>query len=322
MRAFLDEFLSDPMVVDFPRLLWQPILRGIILRSRPRRVAHAYASIWTEDGAPLVAGTLRMVEALQQALRAGGTSGAGRARGDEAAATTVHAAYRYGPRNLEALIQKLQASEDRPELTVVPLFPQRTGSSSGSIVEQARTLAAKKGWASRLDIVEIPPDDPDYIGAVADRVTRSEAEAAREHGPFERLLVSFHGVPVRYDRNEGHQYTTDCRATVNALRAHLGWPSERLEMTFQSRFGPEKWLQPATADRIAALGRTGMKHLGVVTPGFLTDGLETLEEIAVLGARTFRESGGGVLTAVAAVDAHPAMTRALARLVARDPVSP
>ena len=318
VRAFLDEFLSDPLVVDFPRWFWLPLLRGIILRSRPRRVAQSYASIWTDDGPPLLAGTRRIVRALQRELDA-----------VEPSTWKVHEAYRYGAQNLSALMQELEGATaegnasathpgSRPELQVIPLFPQRTGSSSGSIVEQARELAVRRGWGDQLRVRELPADDPGYIDAVSARIEEAERAASAVHGPFLRILASFHGIPVRYDRNEGHQYTTDCAATLEALRQRLGGDPSRWELTFQSKFGPERWLQPATAERIAELGKQGHQHIGVVTPGFVTDGLETLEEIAVLGAETFRESGGSQLTAVPAVEDHPSFVRALVHLIAAE----
>lgn len=279
VREFLGEFLSDPMVVDYPSWLWRPILSRI-LRSRPQKVAEMYRAIWTEEGSPLEIGTERIATAL------------GRLFGGE-----VSYAYRYGTPSLRERFARGR------RLTVVPLFPQRTSSTTGSIESAI-------GKDSRIELRRIAPDDPGYIEAIADIFQRSVEGELPEH-----FVVSFHGIPLRYDRRERGMYRADCERTFRALLKHMAWPEERATLSYQSRFGPEPWLRPATASVIARLGRSGVRSIAVGTPGFLTEGLETLEEIGIRGQKTFLEAGGERFIRIPAVEAHPRFVRSLAALV-------
>lgn len=275
IRAFLEEFLSDPMVVDYPEWLWRPIL-GKILRSRPERVAAQYRSVWSSEGSPLTAGTRRVAEAL------GTVTGA-----------EVTFAFRY----TEPALTRILSRSRRP--TIVPLFPQRTGSSSGTI----ETLVG-----DRATIRRIPPDAPGYIEALADLWERTLAGDRPEH-----FVVSFHSIPVRYDRAEAGRYRRDCEATYHALLQWIGWPEDRATLAYQSRFGPEPWIGPQTAKVLRKLPSAGVTSVAVATPGFLTEGLETLEEIGIRGRRTFEEAGGERFYRIPCVEAHPAFVRSLAQ---------
>lgn len=297
VRAFLDEFLSDPLVVDWPRALWLPILRGIVLRKRPAAVARLYESIWTPQGSPLSAQTRRLARAVDADL------------GDAAAAAP---AYRYG---VPSLADTIRAAASRAErVVVVPLFPQRTASSSGSVEAEVARVATELGGTGRVRCAAIEPDDPGYVEALRDRVatTFAAAGAAPDH-----LLVSFHGIPARVDAREHGRYRADCERTTVALLDALDWEPSRATLAYQSKFGPGRWLEPATAERITALARQGVRRLGVVAPGFLTDGLETLEELGVRGREDFLAAGGEDLYLVPAVADHPALRRTLARLAGR-----
>jgi ferrochelatase len=281
VREFLREFLSDPMVVDYPSWLWRPILSRI-LRSRPEKVAELYRAIWTEEGNPLERGTERIAAAL------------GPLFGGE-----VRVAYRYGSPSLR---ERLVPGATR--MTVVPLFPQRTGSTTGSI-----ETAIER--ASGIEIRRIAPDAPGYIEAMGDLFLRSVGHEASEH-----FVVSFHGIPLRYDRREDGMYRADCERTFRALLKQIAWPGEKATLSYQSRFGPEPWLRPATASVIARLGSSGVRSIAVATPGFITEGLETLEEIGIRGKRSFLEAGGKTFIRVPAVEAHPRFVKSLAALVA------
>jgi ferrochelatase len=294
VREFLLEFLSDPMVVDYPAWFWQPVLRKLVLKSRPEKVAEAYRSIWRPAGSPLADDTKRIVEAV--AARLGG-------------AAHVTFAYRYGERCLERVVRERRAASDE-EIVVVPLFPQRTCSSSGSIVTEAGRLSRELGPSARIRVAEIAPDAPGYVEALSDRVR----EALALH-PTKHLLVSYHGIPVRFDRREGGQYRRDCRATTDALLSRLSWPAGDATHAYQSRFGPEPWLTPSTAERIKRLAAEGVRSLAVITPGFVTDGLETLEEIAIRGREAFEEAGGERYVAVPAVADHPRFVDEIVALV-------
>ena len=260
------------MVVDYPRWLWRPILSRI-LRSRPKKVAELYRSIWTSEGSPLELGTRRLAAALAAKVDA-----------------EVEAVYRYGSPAVEGRTSGA---------IIIPLFPQRTSSTTGTI-EALLAPDAK--------LVSIPPDDPGYIRAQAELFRTTVGDAVPEH-----LLVSFHGIPVRYDRAEGGIYRQDCESTFRAFVAELDWPERAATLSFQSRFGPEPWIGPATAKTLARLGST--RSVAVVTPGFLTDGLETIEEIGIRGKETFMESGGQRFVRVPCVGDHPDFVTSLARLV-------
>jgi ferrochelatase len=299
VRAFLSEFLSDPAVVDLPRWIWGPILNRFVLRSRPRRVAEMYASIWTGEGSPLRVATERMV---------------GAARAHASGACTVSSAYRYGEPSLDSEMRRLSRGQSGP-VVVVPLFPQRTDATTGTAFKCAREAAARAGIADRYREALVAPDDAGYVAALADRCRAAFDDAG---APPDHLVVSFHGIPVRYDRRERGEYTRDCQATTRALLAALAWPQERATLAYQSKFGPEPWLTPGTAPVIETLGHGGVKRIAVVTPGFLTHGLETLEEIAIRGRESFIAAGGSELRLVGTVEDHPAMIDSLVRLAAHE----
>ena len=295
VRAFLEEFLSDPAVVDLPGWLWRPILRTMVLRSRPERVAHQYASIWSPEGSPLRVATERMVQGLR--ARAGG-------------AFTVSAAYRYGEPSLDHEMARL-AGEGSAPIIIVPLFPHRTDATTGTAFRRAREAAERAGIAHRLVERVVAADDAGFVRAMAGEWRRMLAGSG---APPDHLVLSYHGIPVRYDRRERRAYTADCEATTRALLAALAWPADRATHAYQSKFGPEPWLTPATADVLAELPRRGVRRVAVITPGFLTDGLETLEEIGIRGKETFTAAGGESLHRVRAVEDHPDFLAALASL--------
>lgn len=280
VRTFLQEFLSDPMVVDYPRWLWRPILDKI-LRTRPARVAEQYRAIWSDEGSPLETGTRRICDGLAKKLQ-----------------SEVRFVYRYGNPSLR------EALEFSGELRIVPLFPQRTGATTGTI----EALVLDAGVTN--PIRQIAPDAPGYIEALADGFLRAASASAPEH-----LVVSFHGIPLRYDRREGRRYRRDCETTHRALLSQLGWDDARATLSYQSRFGPEPWVGPNSAAVLRSLPQYGVKNVAVMTPGFVTDGLETLEEIGIRGKKIFEEAGGERFLLVPCVENHPAFVDALADLV-------
>jgi len=292
VRAFLEEFLSDPDVVDFPRWLWRPILHGIVLRRRPARVARLYREIWQPGGSPLAIDTGEIARSLSVRL-------AGRAE--------VRCAYRYGSPSLAAELEGALAGDER-NVYLVPLFAHRTSSATGTIFRLAAEIAAKSAHPARARRVLLPPDDPGLIEAQA---ARCETAFAAGGGAPDHLVVSFHGIPERYDRREGGIYRADCEATTRALLERLEWDPERATLCFQSRFGPGRWLAPATATLLSELPSRGVRSAAAVTPGFLTEGLETIEEIGAQGKGIFLAAGGERFLRVPTVAAHPAFVRAL-----------
>ena len=295
VREFLDEFLSDPAVVDLPRWLWMPILRGIVLRKRPARVAEQYGSIWSAGGSPLRVATEHIVAGVRE--RASGRFG-------------VSAAYRYGEPSLDTVMQTL-ASDGTAPVIVSPLFPHRTDATTGTMFRRAREAAERAGIAERLAERLIHPADPGYVEAMAAQWRRAVAEADHE---IEHLVVSFHGIPVRYDRREGGLYVRDCEATTRAFLEAIGWPRDRATLAFQSKFGPEPWLKPTTARVLEELPRRGVRRVAVITPGFLTEGLETIEEIGIRGRESFLQAGGTHFLRVGSVEAESAFLDTLAAL--------
>jgi ferrochelatase len=296
VRAFLSEFLSDPAVVDLPRWIWRPILDKIVLRSRPDRVAEAYGLVWTEAGSPLRVATERMVGAVR--ARANG-------------AFTVSSAYRYGEPSLHSEMHRIALENEGPVI-VVPLFPHRTDATTGTAFWRAREAAESAGIGHRYREALITPADDGYVAALAARwrETLNASDAQPEH-----LVISFHGIPARYDRRERRQYTRDCEETAAALLVTIDWPTSNATIAYQSKFGPEPWLTPATAKVIEDLARGGTRRLAVATPGFLTHGLETLEEIGIRGRDSFLAAGGEELILVGTVEDHPSMIDSLIRLV-------
>ena len=295
VRTFLREFLSDPMVVDRPaRWLWLPILHGIVLRRRPAAVAEAYRSIWSEEGSPLAVQTQAIAAASAERL---GES------------VRVTAAYRYGSPGLASHVEEAAARAKR--VVVVPLVPHPTASSSGTIARVVESAGERLGLGERLRYRTLPPDDPGYVDALVERYHEvwSDAEAP------ERLLFSFHGIPERVDRYEHRIYSKACERTVAAVLERLQRERDEGILCYQSRFGREPWLGPATVELLERLPHEGIRDLAVFTPGFLTEGLETLEEIGERGRRSFEEAGGRRFTRVPAVADHPALIGAIAQLI-------
>lgn len=277
VRAFLAEFLGDPLVVEKPRWFWLPILHGIVLRVRPKKVAKAYAEIWSDAGSPLAAGTAALAHAVAAA------------RPD----LRVSHCYRYGSPNLAERLAASSAAHpgsDHP-IRVVPLFPQRTASSSGTMEALTAELAKRHGLEGRLTVASLSPTAEGYVAALADS-TRRALDEMDELGGDPHLLVSFHGIPQYVDDKEGSRYSQDCRATFDALLAALDLPPERATLAFQSRFGFDPWIGPATDDMLVELAESGRRRVVVATPGFLTAGLETIEELGIRGREDFMEAGG------------------------------
>ncbi|MGE3692934.1 MAG: ferrochelatase [Novosphingobium sp.] len=274
VRRYLAEFLSDRRVVDLPPLLWQPILRGIILRTRPKKSAHAYAQVWTEQGSPLAAITRAQARALQELL------------GENVPVTW---AMRYGKPAIAASLMELR-ERGCERILFAPLYPQYSVATTTSAIDGLE--AALAGMADRPKVRILPAyyEDPLYIAALRDDVARQLVAL-----PFapQVLLLSFHGMPER-TRLKGDPYYGHCLATARLLGEALqrDVPSLRIEISFQSRFGPAKWLSPATDDTLRALAKQGVERLAVAAPGFSADCLETREELAIRGSEQFLGAGG------------------------------
>lgn len=300
LRRYLAQFLGDPRVIESPRWLWRLILHGIVLRTRPPRVAHAYASIWWEEGSPLMVISRRQVEALQRAL-------------DKRMPGPVHVelGMSYGEPSIPNALERLRRKGAR-RILLLPMYPQYSGSTTGSVFEATVEALKRYRWVPEFRCIQHFADDPGYIEALAESVRRYR----EQHGAGELLLMSFHGLPKRYLLN-GDPYHCLCHKTARLVAERLGLSDDQWKITFQSRFGREPWLQPYTDETVEALGHHGLKRLDVMCPGFSADCLETLEEIAMQNRDAFRVAGGGELHYIPALNDEPHHIDALADLVER-----
>ena len=277
VRAYLAEFLSDPRVVELPRLLWLPILHGIVLRTRPAKSAEKYRLIWTAEGSPLAVHTARQANLLAQET-----------------GSKVEYAMRYGGPTIASALAKLSNP------VVLPLYPQYSASTTSSVLDLL---------PPSVRVVREFHDHPAYIHALAANVDGHWAE----HGRGERLVMSFHGLPQRaVDR--GDPYQRHCLATAELLARSLGLSREAFVVTFQSRFGFAEWLQPYTQPTLVAMAKAGTKRVDVVCPGFVSDCLETLEEIGIAARKAFLAAGGREFHLVPCLNEAPEWIAALERL--------
>lgn len=269
VKRYLAEFLSDRRVVEIPPLIWQPILRGIILNTRPQKSAEAYAQVWSADGSPLAAITKAQSAALQGAF------------GPE---VLVDWAMRYGNPSIP---DRLQAMKDAgcERILVAPLYPQYCGATTATANDKAFATLAKMRWQPALRTLPPYYDDPAYIDALAQSLTAGLA--ALDFAP-QAIVASFHGMPQR-TLELGDPYHCHCQKTARLLGERLGRP---MTVTFQSRFGRAKWLEPATDATLEALPAKGITKVAIFAPGFSADCLETLEELAIRGRESFEQKGG------------------------------
>lgn len=268
VRRYLAEFLSDRRVVEIPPLLWQPILRGVILTTRPKKSAHAYSQVWTEEGSPLAAITRRQAAALQAALGKG---------------VRVEHAMRYGKPVIAATLDALFAAGCR-RILIAPLYPQYCAATTATVTDAVNAHLATLRWQPSLRFLPPYADDDHYIDAL--KASLEAGLAALDFVP-DVLLASFHGMPER-TLHLGDPYHCQCRKTARLLSEALGRP---VEVAFQSRFGRAKWLEPATDAVLARLGDEG-KSVAIFAPGFAADCLETLEELAIRGKEQYAAAGG------------------------------
>jgi len=288
VRRYLAEFLSDRRVVEIPPLVWQPILRGIILRTRPKKSAHAYQQVWRPDGSPLAAITRAQSEALQGAFGEG---------------TLVDWAMRYGePKIADRLISMKEYGANR--ILVAPLYPQYCAATTATANDKAFEALAGMRWQPAIRTLPPYHDHPAYIAALKASVEESLSRLDFEP---DAILASFHGMPQR-TLELGDPYHCHCRKTARLLSEALG---RELTVTFQSRFGRAKWLEPATDATLAALPGKGVKKIAIVAPGFSADCLETLEELAIRGRETFLGAGGTHFGYLPCLNDSPAGTEML-----------
>ena len=294
VKRYLRQFLSDKRVVDTSRLLWWPLLRGVILPIRSPRVAKLYQSVWMEEGSPLMVYSRRQQQALAARLPD----------------TPVALGMSYGSPSLASAVDDLLA-QGVEHIVVLPLYPQYSCSTVAAVWDELARILAKKRAIPGISFIRDYAEHPDYIHALAASVRASFAV----HGEPDLLLLSYHGIPQRY-ANQGDDYPQRCRDTTRELVSALGLPPERVMMTFQSRFGREPWLMPYPDETLKMLGEKGTKHIQVLCPGFAADCLETLEEIAVQNREIFLEAGGKQYEYIPALNADAAHIEMMVNLTA------
>lgn len=276
VRRYLKQFLSDRRVIEIPPIVWQPILRGIILNTRPQKSAKAYAKIWTDRGSPLADITARQAEAIVGQF------------GDK---VVVDYAMRYGNPSIERRVGELMGKGcDR--ILIAPMYPQYCAATTATVLDEVARVLGNMRWQPALRFVPPYHDDPHYLGALADDLTRQVQGLSFIP---EVMLISFHGMPLQ-TLEKGDPYFCHCSKTARLLRellvARPEFAGVRFETTFQSRFGPARWLEPSTDTTLIAEGKKGTKRLIVAAPGFAADCVETLEELALEGRDGFIEAGG------------------------------
>ena len=300
VRRYLKEFLWDRRVVEIPRAVWWLVLNGIILNTRPKKSAHAYSQVWSEDGSPLAAVTKAQSAALQDRL--GG-------------AVMVSWAMRYGNPALGAELQRMKdAGCER--ILIAPLYPQYSAATTATAIDALGAQLAQMRWQPAIRTLPPYYDDPAHLEAL-----RADTARQLQTLPFkpEVLLLSFHGMPDR-TLHLGDPYHCHCQKTGRLLAQALAgdFPDLRIEVTFQSRFGRAKWLEPATDTVLAAEGGKGTRRLAIAAPGFSADCLETREELAIRGKEQFEETGGTHFAALDCLNASDAGMAMLETLVRRE----
>jgi len=298
LHRYLKQFLWDPRVVEIPRPLWWLILNGVILRIRPRRSAKAYATVFTDEGSPLMFHTRNQAQALAAHLADSGHEN-----------LVVDFAMRYGNPSMPSVLQSMFDRGVR-RLLVLPLYPQYSGSTTASTFDELSADFVRRRWIPDLRFITHYHDFEPFIDAAAARIR----EHWESHGRADRLLFSYHGIPMRYLRN-GDPYHCECYKTSRLLAEKLGLGEQEYLTTFQSRFGREEWLKPYTDETLKALPAQGVKSVQVFCPGFAADCLETIEEIGEENRDYYLEAGGERYEYISALNDRPDHIAALAKLV-------
>ena len=304
VRRYLAEFLTDPRVVEIPAVAWRPVLHGVILRTRPAKSDARYQAIWTKDGSPLAVHTNK-----QKVLLSGYVGQKLKAQGLPADHVVVDYAMRYGNPAIPAALDALRAKGcDR--ILVVPLYPQYAASTTGSTIDAVAAHVLHLRRVPGLRFVDAFHDDPGYIAALAANVN----DYWMRHGRPEHLVLSFHGLPRR-SLTLGDPYHCHCQKTARLLVRELGLEKQQWTLAFQSRFGRARWLEPYTATVLRKLGEARLRRVDVFAPGFVSDCLETLEELAIEGKQIYRAAGGGDYDVIPCLNEHPRWIAALADIV-------
>ncbi|MBF0785222.1 ferrochelatase [Muribacter muris] len=292
VKRYLKQFLSDPRVIDLPKLKWQFILNCMVLPKRAPKVATAYQSIWTDAGSPLLSISRQQQQAVQRYFDEQGQN------------VVVELGMSYGNPSIESAVGKL-LNQQVKKIIVLPLYPQYSSTTTASVFDAfARGLAAHKGIVP-FEFIHSYHDNPLYIKTLSNTVSLAEEEL---------LLFSFHGIPKRYE-TEGDYYAQHCRETARLVAEQLGLNDNQWQVSFQSRFGDEEWLQPYTDETLSAFPQKGVKKVAVICPGFSADCLETIEEIAEENRENFEHAGGESYRYIPALNANAEHIDVLVKLI-------
>lgn len=299
LRPYLKQFLSDKRVIEAPAFIWQPILRGIILNTRPRKSARAYAKIWDTETheSPLRRYTREQAEGLTKLFKKEKTN------------VLVAWAMRYGNPSIAEGLESLRAA-GCTQISVISLYPQYSASTTASVNDEVFRCLLKMRWQPALRTAGPWHDHPSYIDALAKSVKKHISKLGWKP---DYLVASFHGLPVAYFE-KGDPYHCHCAKTARLLKEKLGMKDDNFKLTFQSRFGPTKWLEPYTEATLRELGEAGHKNIAVITPGFISDCVETLEEISIEARETFIDAGGENFTTIPCLNSSPESIKLLAQL--------
>jgi ferrochelatase len=300
LKRYLKQFLSDPRVVEIPKLAWWPILNGIILNTRPRKSAAKYATVWLPEGSPLRVHTERQAKLLGGYL------------GERGHRLTVTWAMRYGAPSIPDVLGQLKAA-GAARILLVPMYPQYAASTTATVVDEACRWLLRTRNQPEMRFIRNFHDNADYIGALEQSV-RKHWQANGALGADGRLIISFHGLPKR-SLDLGDPYFCECQKTGRLLAERLNLTAEQYQICFQSRFGKAEWLQPYTAPTLQALGKAGVRRVDIMCPGFVADCLETLEEIAQEGRDDFLAAGGKEYHYIPALNENNDWLHALAGIV-------
>ncbi|MEQ9692822.1 ferrochelatase [Shimia sp. SDUM112013] len=302
MRRYLNQFLSDKRVIDYPSWKWQPILQGIILTKRPFSSGEAYKSIWNHelDESPLMLITKDQTAAITETMKT--------RFGDM---VMVDFCMRYGNPSTESKVRKM-VKAGCEKILFFPLYPQYAGATTATANDEFFRALMKEKWQPAVRTVPAYFGHPQYIESLAASIEAAYGEL--ENRP-EMLVVSYHGMPTRYLK-EGDPYHCHCQKNTRLLKERLGWEDTEITTTFQSQFGPEEWLQPYTVDEVARLAKEdGKKRIAVVAPAFSADCIETLEEINEEIKESFEEAGGEEFTYIPCLNDHPSHIAALSQII-------
>jgi ferrochelatase len=301
MRRYLNEFLSDKRVIDYPRWKWQPLLQLIILSTRPSKSGAAYRGIWNteKDESPLLTTTRAQCQKIAEVFK--------KEYGDT---VVVDFCMRYGNPSTDSVIQKMK-DQGCDRIVFFPLYPQYSAPTTATANDHVFRSLMKMNWQPYIRTVPAYFDRPDYIKVLADSVRTAYSKLDKVP---DILVVSYHGMPLRY-LTEGDPYHCQCQKTTRLLKQELGWDDDKIKTTFQSKFGPEQWIEPSTVEEVARLAKEGKKNIAIIAPAFSSDCVETLEEINEEINESFVDAGGESFTYIPCLNDSDAHIKVLASIL-------